>query len=348
MSTKGWAAVAAAALALLVCLPVVVVLAAFSGAGPSASAAGLSSLGGSTALEFAEAFADDIGADNGPAVAFVVAWEASEGSSASHNNPLDSTLAEPGSVGLPGNPDGVQMYPSLSVGLAADVATITGGTAYSGVIAALDAGDVDAAGAALQVSPWCTTPDGGQCPGYGASIVSLAVEYSADAASWQSASSVLVGTTALVGGPGAGGAALPAASGDLAPLWAFLTAQLGKPYQWGGAGPDSWDCSGLVMVAYAQVGIPLEHNAAAQWAETDAAQVPGTGTAGLEPGDLLFWATDPSDPSTIEHVAIYVGDGEVVDAPHTGTVVQVQAWWPSGYFGATRPLALVGQPASTV
>jgi cell wall-associated NlpC family hydrolase len=102
------------------------------------------------------------------------------------------------------------------------------------------------------------------------------------------------------------------------------------------------------MVAYAQVGIPLEHNAAAQWAETDAAQVPGTGTAGLEPGDLLFWATDPADPSTIEHVAIYVGDGEVVDAPHTGTVVQVQAWWPSGYFGATRPLALVGQPASTV
>jgi hypothetical protein len=67
---------------------VVVVLAVFSGAGPSASAAGLSSLGGSTALEFAEAFADDIGADNGPAVAFVVAWEASEGSSASHNNPL--------------------------------------------------------------------------------------------------------------------------------------------------------------------------------------------------------------------------------------------------------------------
>ena len=348
MSPKGWAGVAVAALALVICLPVVVVLAAFSAAGPSGSAAGLTSFGGSTALEFAEAFADDIGAGNSPAVAFVVAWEASEGSSASHNNPLDSTLAEPGSVGLPGNPDGVQMYPSLSVGLAADVATITGGPAYAEVIAALDVGDVDAAGAALQSSPWCTAPDGGQCPGYGASVVSLVVEYSTDAVLWQSQSSVLVGTTALVGGPGEGGAALPAESGDLAPMWAFLTAQLGKPYQWGGAGPASWDCSGLVMVAYAQVGIPLEHNAAAQWAETDADQVPGTGTAGLEPGDLLFWATDPSEPSTIEHVAIYVGDGEVVDAPHTGTVVQVQAWWPSGYFGATRPLALVDRSASTV
>ena len=99
------------------------------------------------------------------------------------------------------------------------------------------------------------------------------------------------------------------------------------------------------MVAYAQVGVPLEHNAAAQYAETEKAALPLDGTANLEPGDLLFWAYDTSDPSTIHHVAIYVGDGEVVDAPHTGTVVQVQPWWPDGFFGATRPLALYQQPA---
>jgi cell wall-associated NlpC family hydrolase len=129
-------------------------------------------------------------------------------------------------------------------------------------------------------------------------------------------------------------------------MWSFLQAQLGKPYQWGGAGPASWDCSGLVMVAYAQVGVPLEHNAAAQYAETDKAALPLDGTANLEPGDLLFWAYDTSDPTTIHHVAIYVGDGEVVDAPHTGTVVQVQPWWPEGFFGATRPLALYQQPVT--
>jgi len=228
------------------------------------------------------------------------------------------------------------MYPSLSVGLAADVATITGGTAYSGVIAALDAGDVDAAGTALQVSPWCTTPDGGQCPGYGASIVSLVVEYSADAASWQSASSVLVGTTALVGGPGAGGAALPAASGDLAPLWAFLTAQLGKPYQWGGAGPDSWDCSGLVMVPTPKWVSP--------WSTTP----PPSGPRPMPPkcrgrvprpraGRPVVLGHRPVGPVDDRARGDLRRRRRGGRRPHTGTVVQVQAWWPSGYFGRPGP-----------
>jgi cell wall-associated NlpC family hydrolase len=171
--------------------------------------------------------------------------------------------------------------------------------------------------------------------------VALVSQYGTAPSVWAAQSAVMVGTTALdSGGP------LPVETGDLSAMWSFLQAQLGKPYQWGGAGPASWDCSGLVMVAYAQVGVPLEHNAAAQYAETDKAALPLDGTANLEPGDLLFWAYDTSDPTTIHHVAIYVGDGEVVDAPHTGTVVQVQPWWPEGFFGATRPLALYQQPAT--
>jgi hypothetical protein len=232
------------------------------------------------------------------------------------------------------------MYPSLGAGLQADAGTVLS-SAYAPVVAALVAGDVATAGQALEVSPWCQLPNGGECPGYGAAVVALVSQYGTSPSVWAAQSAVMVGTTALdSGGP------VPVETGDLSAMWSFLQAQLGKPYLWGGAGPDSWDCSGLVMVAYAQVGVPLEHNAAAQYAETDKAALPLDGTTNLEPGDLLFWAYDTSDPSTIHHVAIYVGDGEVVDAPHTGTVVQVQPWWPEGFFGATRPLALYQQPAT--
>jgi cell wall-associated NlpC family hydrolase len=57
----------------------------------------------------------------------------------------------------------------------------------------------------------------------------------------------------------------------------------------------------------------------------------------LEPGDLLFWATDLSNPATIHHVAIYLGNGQMIAAPHTGTVVQVQPVYLDGYYGAVRP-----------
>lgn len=324
------AAAIGAALLLVIGAPLAIILGVFA-SGPGSSA-GASVLAGRSSLDFAEAFAQEIGAENEPAVMFVVAWEQAEGASQSANNPLDSTLAETGSTPLPGNSAGAQMYPTLGTGLIADVATIQGNAVYASVVADLVAGNVGVGGADLQASPWCRTPQGQPCPGYGAAVVALVGQYSTNASAWQLASSVVVGTTPLdMGGQ------LPVESGNLSAMWSFLQAQLGKPYQWAGAGPDSWDCSGLVMVAYAQVGVPLEHNAAAQYAETDKAALPLGGTANLEPGDLLFWAYDTSDPSTIHHVAIYVGDGEVVDAPHTGTVVQVQPWWPDGFYGATRP-----------
>jgi cell wall-associated NlpC family hydrolase len=59
--------------------------------------------------------------------------------------------------------------------------------------------------------------------------------------------------------------------------------------------------------------------------------------AGLRPGDLVFFAHDPADPATIHHVGIYVGQGLMVHAPHTGALVRVDAVRPSGYAGATRP-----------
>ena len=109
--------------------------------------------------------------------------------------------------------------------------------------------------------------------------------------------------------------------------------QLGKPYVYGGSGPDVWDCSGLTQWAYHQAGVDLPRTAAEQYLAV-ATKVP---LGELEPGDLLFWATDLSNPATIHHVAIYLGNGQMLAAPHTGTVVQIQPVYLDGYYGAVRP-----------
>lgn len=110
--------------------------------------------------------------------------------------------------------------------------------------------------------------------------------------------------------------------------------QLGKPYQWGAAGPDSYDCSGLVMWAYGRVGVHLDHWTGYQWQE--GAHIP---TSSVRPGDLLFFATDTSDPDTIHHVGIYVGNGEMVEAPYTGADVRISSAWRPDLIGVVRPYA---------
>jgi cell wall-associated NlpC family hydrolase len=108
--------------------------------------------------------------------------------------------------------------------------------------------------------------------------------------------------------------------------------QIGKPYTYGGAGPDSWDCSGLTQWAFAQAGVLIPRTAADQYAAIPT-KVP---LGQIEPGDLLFWATDITDPTTIHHVAIYVGHGMMLEAPHTGTNVEIQPVYLDGYIGAAR------------
>jgi cell wall-associated NlpC family hydrolase len=108
--------------------------------------------------------------------------------------------------------------------------------------------------------------------------------------------------------------------------------QLGKPYVWGGTGPNSFDCSGLTQQSYLHAGVTLPRVAADQYNAG-----PHPSLAELEPGDLLFWATDISNPATIHHVTMYLGGGLMIAAPHTGTVVQIQPVYMSGFIGATRP-----------
>jgi peptidoglycan DL-endopeptidase CwlO len=95
---------------------------------------------------------------------------------------------------------------------------------------------------------------------------------------------------------------------------------LGVPYVWGGSTPSGFDCSGLVMYVYAQLGISLPHYTVAQWGAT----LP-ISTSELQPGDLLFF-------DHLGHVGIYIGGGQFVHAPHTGTVVQIASL--SGYYSA--------------
>lgn len=132
-----------------------------------------------------------------------------------------------------------------------------------------------------------------------------------------------------------GAAGLPPASTPSAIAAKAIAAArtlLGKPYLWGGTGPVGYDCSGLTGFAYQAAGINLPRTAAQQWASG-----PHPKTADMKPGDLLFWATDPHDMSTIHHVAIYLGDGMMISTNHTGDVARVQPVWLDEFVGATRP-----------
>lgn len=113
---------------------------------------------------------------------------------------------------------------------------------------------------------------------------------------------------------------------------AFARAQIGDPYQWGGTGPDEWDCSGLTMMAYQSAGVSLPRTAAQQW--TVGLHVHDV--VDLQPGDLVFFASNLSDASTIHHVGLYVGDGLMIEAPHTGGFVQTASINRYDYFGGTR------------
>ncbi|HEY3957095.1 MAG TPA: NlpC/P60 family protein [Streptosporangiaceae bacterium] len=122
-----------------------------------------------------------------------------------------------------------------------------------------------------------------------------------------------------------------AAQGNIAANWAL--SQIGKPYQWGGAGPQTYDCSGLSMDAWARAGVKLLHWTGYQWPSG-----PHVPVSQLRRGDLLFFATNTTDPDTIHHVGIYIGNGQMVDAPYTGVDVRIDSiYQPGGLIGATRP-----------
>ncbi|HLI55340.1 MAG TPA: NlpC/P60 family protein [Acidimicrobiales bacterium] len=137
----------------------------------------------------------------------------------------------------------------------------------------------------------------------------LAAEQAAQQAALQAAAQTTSAPVSL-------GPAPPPSSAAAGAVQAALS-RVGDWYQWGAAGPNTFDCSGLIMWAYAQVGISLPHYSGAQYADTT--HIP---MSDLQPGDLVFF----SDPG--EHVAMYIGNGDIVEAPHTGAQVHVVPMYP--------------------
>jgi peptidoglycan DL-endopeptidase CwlO len=125
--------------------------------------------------------------------------------------------------------------------------------------------------------------------------------------------------------PASAGSKPPNVSGQAGVAVKFAYAQLGKPYQYATAGPNTYDCSGLTMAAWAAAGVSLSHNAAAQWNE-----VAHISRGALQPGDLVFY-------DGLGHVAIYVGGSQVIHAPTQGDVVRIASVDMSPPYGYGRP-----------
>jgi len=141
----------------------------------------------------------------------------------------------------------------------------------------------------------------------------------------QAAAQQPASTATIVQNVGGGGIAPPPSHGGVVGI---AEQYLGVPYVWGGASPSGFDCSGFTMYVYAQVGVSLPHNAAAQY---------GYGSpvsrGNLAPGDLVFF-------DGLGHVGLYVGGNTFIHAPHTGDVVKystLTGWYASTYVGARRP-----------
>jgi cell wall-associated NlpC family hydrolase len=146
----------------------------------------------------------------------------------------------------------------------------------------------------------------------------------ASAASVATPSAVVDPTATVTGSVVDGGGGSVPASGHGDQIAQLALAETGKAYVWAAAGPDTFDCSGLVMYVFAKIGISLPHSSYAQ-----AGMGVAVSRADLQPGDLVFFDGNG-------HVGIYIGGGNMVHAPHTGTVVQVSSVDGHGSYGGAR------------
>jgi len=140
--------------------------------------------------------------------------------------------------------------------------------------------------------------------------------------------------TAGCAGPAPGTLAVSAPNQAVATAIAFAEQQLGKPYLWGGTGPDAFDCSGLVMMAYRAAGVNIPRTSEIQW--TFGPRVPASQ---VQAGDLVFFAGADGTVASPGHVGLVIGNGQMIEAFATGVPVRIASYTDRAPVGFTRPWA---------
>jgi len=123
------------------------------------------------------------------------------------------------------------------------------------------------------------------------------------------------------------------ANRTVATVIAYARQQIGKPYLWGGTGPDAFDCSGLMMMAYRTAGIDIPRTSEEQWVWG-----PRVPPGHEQPGDLVFFAGSDGTTSSPGHVALVIGHGQMIEAYATGFPIRIAPYGPGGAAGDTNPV----------
>jgi cell wall-associated NlpC family hydrolase len=154
--------------------------------------------------------------------------------------------------------------------------------------------------------------------------------------------STVAGCTGTAAGVAGGVPAITAPNQLVATAIAYAEQQLGKPYLFGGTGPDAFDCSGLVMMAYRAAGVNIERTSEQQWATE--ARIPA---AQAQPGDLVFFAGADGTPTSPGHVGLVIGGGKMIEAFATGFPIRVASYTNRDPIGFTRPWANASTTTTT-
>ncbi|HEY6479366.1 MAG TPA: NlpC/P60 family protein [Streptosporangiaceae bacterium] len=175
------------------------------------------------------------------------------------------------------------------------------------------------------------------------SYVQLVLSYASKYAS----GGFTVSPVTLDAAPSCVGGTTKAPNALIASVIAFAEQQLGKPYLWGGTGPDAFDCSGLVMAAYRSAGIMIPRTSEIQWTWG-----PRVSASQVEPGDLVYFAGADGTVQSPGHVGLVIGGGKMIEAFATGFPIRIAPYGGRQPVGFTRPwahsgvsLAALGQPS---